>query len=388
MAICWFHAQDSAKTVQQQMCNNYHTVAAFKLPSLKTKNSMAKKSLCVTYILWLLLGWFGVHHFYLGRDRHAFAWWSTFGGIFTLGWIRDIWRIPIYVADANEDATYIDELTTLMRTRRFPQFKIIRFLGQLLVGYFYGSLVKLALPVDELPILLVDALVCFGISCGVHLVGNIGRHQGRFFNPFIVTLLCNFFVRYYIGDHVSGFICTFVSSMTFSYFREYRRVYKKRTLCKRMTIFSSCMFIIFALWLSFFYFNAEVTIDNGETIKVRDSVNHFFKSRAWMEFKDTMWELYEHGKQHGWKNLYNEFVKALDPKGEANARKVLEVDQSASVDEIKKVYKKLVRKWHPDKHKENKEAAQQRFMVIQNAYDILTSKKSSEWRTEDRTTKF
>lgn len=109
------------------MCNNYHTVAAFKLPSLKTKNSMAKKSLCVTYILWLLLGWFGVHHFYLGRDRHAFAWWSTFGGIFTLGWIRDIWRIPIYVADANEDATYIDELTTLMRTRRFPQFKIIRF---------------------------------------------------------------------------------------------------------------------------------------------------------------------------------------------------------------------------------------------------------------------
>jgi len=349
---------------------------------------MAKKSLFVTYILWLLFGWFGLHHFYLGRDRHAFTWWSTFGGIFMFGWIRDLWRIPTYVADANEDGKYMDELATLMRTRKFPKFKVIRFLGQLQVGYFYGVLVKLALPVDELPVLLVDTLFCFGISCGVHLVGNIGRQQGRFLYPFLVTLLSNFFVRYYIGDDVSGFICTFASAMTFSYFREYKRGYKKRTLCKRVTIFSACMFMIFALWLSFFYFNAEVTTDDGEKIKVRDSVNHFFKSPAWMEFKATMSELYEHGKQHGWKNLYNEFVKALDPKGVANARKVLGVGEDASQDDIKKVYKKLVRKWHPDKHKGNKEDAQQKFMEIQNAYDILTSKKSSEWRTEERKTEF
>lgn len=344
---------------------------------------MAQKSLFLTYVLWLLFGMFGLHHFYLGRDRHAFTWWSTFGGMFMLGWLRDAWRIPTYVADANEEKSYMEELATLMRIRKFPKFKSVRFLGQLFVGYFYGSLVKLALPAGEVPVVLVDVLVCFGICCGVYLVGNIGREQGKFLRPFVVTLLCNFFVRYYLGDDVSGFLCTAAASMTFSYFREYRRAYTRRSLCSRLTIFSTCMCIIFALWLSFFYFNAEITTDDGETIKVRDSVNHFFKSPAWMEFKNTMWELYKHGRENGWKNLYNEFVKALDPKGEANARKVLGVGTEAPPEEIKKVYKKLVRQWHPDRHKDNKDAAQAKFMEIQHAYDILTSKKTSEWRTDE-----
>jgi len=351
---------------------------------------MAKKNLCVTYVLWLLFGWFGLHHFYLGRDRHGLAWWSTFGGVFMLGWIRDLWRIPTYVADANEDRKYIAALTTLMRTRKVPRFTLVRFVGQLLIGYFYGSLVKLALPVEELSMVCVDLLICLGITCGVHLVGNIGREKGKFWNPFTLTLLSKFFVRYYLGDEASGIICTLVASVAFSYSREYRRVYEKRTLCRRFTVLSSCMLLIFALWTSFLYFNAEITTEDGETIKIRDSVNHFFKSPAWIEFTDTMWELYEHGKQHGWRNLYNEFVKALDPKGESNARKVLEIDENTPPDEIKKLYKKLVRKWHPDRHKdkEDKEFAQQKFMEIQNAYDVLMSKKSSESRTDDERTEF
>lgn len=347
-----------------------------------------KKSIYVTYFLWLLFGWFGLHHFYLGRDRHAFVWWSTFGGVFLLGWIRDIWRIPVYVADANEDTKYMTELTTIMRTRKIPPFTIVRFCGQLLVGYFYGSLVKLALPTEELPIVLVDTLLCLAVSCGVHLVGNIGRHQGRFLPPFLLTSFCCFFVRYLIRDEVSGFICTLTSSTTFSYFRQYRRSYKRKPLCKRLPMLFSSMFIVVILWMSFFYFNAEIATEDGEKIKVRDSVNHFFKSPAWMEFKNTMWELYEHGRKNGWGNLYHEFVKALDPKGEVHARKTLGISEDTTTEEIKKIYKKLVRKWHPDRHKENKEAAQVRFMEIQSAYDILMSKKSSEWREEERHTKF
>ena len=59
---------------------------------------MGEKSVVFTYFLWFFFGWFGLHHFYLGRDRHAFTWWSTFGGMFLLGWVRDAWRIPTYVA--------------------------------------------------------------------------------------------------------------------------------------------------------------------------------------------------------------------------------------------------------------------------------------------------
>ena len=177
---------------------------------------MAQKSLFFTYVLWLFGGWFGLHHFYLGRDRHAFTWWSTFGGMFLCGWIRDSWRIPTYVADANEEKHYMEELTTMMRTRKFPKFKSVRFFGQLLVGYFYGILVKMALPADEVSVLIVDFLVCFGICCGVHMVGNIGRQQGSFLAPFVATLFCSFFVRYYLNDDVSGFLCTAAASTTFS----------------------------------------------------------------------------------------------------------------------------------------------------------------------------
>lgn len=280
----------------------------------------------------------------------------------------------------------MNQLSTLMRTHKLPRFKVIRFLGQLLIGHGYGSLVRIALPIEDLPVLLVSTLLCVGVTCGVHLVGNIGREQGKFSKPFVATLLCRLLLP--VNDDVSLLLCTLAASVTFTLFREHRRVHEKKTLCRRFVILSSCMFIIFALWMSFLYFNAEITTEDGETIKIRDSVNHFFKSPAWIEFTDTMRDLYEHGKAHGWRNLYNEFVKALDPKGESNARKVLGVTEDTPPDEIKKIYKKLVRKWHPDRNKENKEAAQQKFMEIQGAYDVLMSKKSSASRTDDERTEF
>ena len=50
---------------------------------------------------WLLGGWLGLHHFYLGRDKQALVWWCLPGGYFGLGWFRDLWRIPEYVREAN-----------------------------------------------------------------------------------------------------------------------------------------------------------------------------------------------------------------------------------------------------------------------------------------------
>jgi len=51
----------------------------------------------------------------LGRDRHAFLIWSTAAGYLGLGLLRDLWRIPTYVKDANNDPTYLEELTRKMR---------------------------------------------------------------------------------------------------------------------------------------------------------------------------------------------------------------------------------------------------------------------------------
>src|SRR5262245_61981918 len=53
---------------------------------------------------------------------------------------------------------------------------------------------------------------------------------------------------------------------------------------------------------------------------------------------------------------------------------VLGVTREASDDEIKKVYRKLARDYHPDRNPGDK-AAEARFKEVQDAYDILSDKK-------------
>jgi molecular chaperone DnaJ len=50
---------------------------------------------------------------------------------------------------------------------------------------------------------------------------------------------------------------------------------------------------------------------------------------------------------------------------------VLGVSRSASQDEIKKAYRELARKWHPDRNPEDS-AAEEKFKEIQQAYDALS----------------
>lgn len=51
---------------------------------------------------------------------------------------------------------------------------------------------------------------------------------------------------------------------------------------------------------------------------------------------------------------------------------ILGVSKNTSQDEVKKAYRKQALEWHPDKHKDNKEAAEKRFKEINEAYQILS----------------
>jgi DnaJ-class molecular chaperone len=51
---------------------------------------------------------------------------------------------------------------------------------------------------------------------------------------------------------------------------------------------------------------------------------------------------------------------------------ILGVNKTASAEELKKAYRKQALEWHPDRHKDNKEAAEKRFKEINEAYQVLS----------------
>lgn len=55
-----------------------------------------------------------------------------------------------------------------------------------------------------------------------------------------------------------------------------------------------------------------------------------------------------------------------------NYYNILEVSKDAEPDEIKKSYKTLAFKWHPDKNPNNKEEAEKKFKEISEAYQVLS----------------
>eukprot|EP00434_Breviolum_minutum_P012961 symbB.v1.2.011427.t1/scaffold761.1/size164655/12 len=50
---------------------------------------------------------------------------------------------------------------------------------------------------------------------------------------------------------------------------------------------------------------------------------------------------------------------------------VLGVAKEATESEIKRAYKKLALKWHPDKNPDEPELAQRKFIAVQQAYEVL-----------------
>lgn len=63
---------------------------------------------------------------------------------------------------------------------------------------------------------------------------------------------------------------------------------------------------------------------------------------------------------------------------------VLEVTRDVSADDLKKSYRKLALKWHPDKNPNNVDEAKERFQLIQQAYEVLGDPRERQWYDNHR----
>lgn len=338
---------------------------------------MAKWSI-VAYALWLLFGFTGLHHLYLGRDRQAILWITSFGGIFGLGWLVDFGRIPAYVRESSTDPAYVQLQTAYMNLHRSPPIcsNVRRILAQVLFGYFYRGLVYSAIPEDLSSPALICLLAPLGTAFGTYMVSNVGGIRSHYMYAVLGAYTGEFlFGEPRLVSHAPLFSAGV--GMLFSTFGwKHRRHRVKRHVCRRLAVWLLFGALFTSLCFSGLYFNAYVETDDGETVKVREAVGNFFNSEAWRNFKASFWKIWHELRKEGWDGARRSFINLADITGEDGALQTLGLEEGATMKEIKDRYQKLVKQWHPDRHQGDSEGdklyAQERFMEIRKAYEVLS----------------
>ena len=148
------------------------------------------------------------------------------------------------------------------------------------------------------------------------------------------------------------------------------------------------------------YFNALILSNRSLCYyKIKDMFNALHDINASIKLNNKYWKSYQRRANINIRLKYSEQAKddlrkvlELDPnnkeasslledilkeerkKGAKDLYMILGVSRNSTIDEIRKEFKKLVLKWHPDKHNETEEKkifAEKKFKEINSAYHIL-----------------
>ena len=91
--------------------------------------------------------------------------------------------------------------------------------------------------------------------------------------------------------------------------------------------------------------------------------------------EDEIRQIYTISGYLGINNRDFESIKAMFYNSRENAYKILEVSKSATDDEVKKAYRRMAKKYHPDKvihlGKEHQKGAEEKFRQVQEAYEQI-----------------
>ena len=290
------------------------------------------------------------------------------------GWIGDIFRIPEYVAAANEEEPYLDRLTIEMRQSPKPPIcsNIFRILWLFIVGNVFRSFVYMTLP-GELPKLVFLLLIPIGNIIGFYLVMNIGKIACDF-KPCVIIAYCGQVAEYIATRNVThpGTFSVFLPSvLLFIFSRKWNRKPPRKGVCYKTKWFIGTCVVLSAVLIGGAYFHAKVEID-GEEIYLREGIKNFMNSPAWTELKMIFWEFVDDVMNEGWENATNKFLEKADIEGEDHALEVMGLEEDCTTSEIRKRFRELSKEWHPDKHHgQDRVEAQDKFIEIEQAKETL-----------------
>ncbi|GGW37990.1 TerB family tellurite resistance protein [Arenibacter certesii] len=153
------------------------------------------------------------------------------------------------------------------------------------------------------------------------------------------------------------FVGTYGKEKANAIFRTFNEVVKKREVSaeKICTYLNQRTRYEVRLQLLHFLFGiaqADGTVRQAEIDKIREIAGYFRVSKIDFESIKAM------------------FIKSAD-----NAYKILEIDRSATDEEIKKAYRRMAKKYHPDRVNTENEAikrgAEEKFKEVQKAYEAV-----------------
>ncbi len=270
------------------------------------------KSLFTAYICWLFGGIFGLHLLYLGRDRQAFIYLSTFGG-FLISYMYDFYRMPSYVHEANLDTTFITEINKLHFKLKSPAFQSKRFFSCLIVGVYFSYLVNNCVKSEEnfsylsthWALQLLQPLV---VAFVVYYAGTNELMDCQFRWPLLGSYL-GAFLGYYLKISeslmylTSPLLTTFIFNWNLSWEKKFINK-KKDKLLKRSVkfiILSSLFILLFGI---FCWNNVKLNGKNGETLTLKESATAFIESEQFKQISEAVIQLYNFYKVNGfWKTI-------------------------------------------------------------------------------------
>lgn len=124
------NSPDSQKLLKEYEGNSNNHVAMCPESAPRMRVSLIE-----AYLLMIVLGMFGAHHFYLKRPRWGLLYFFTFG-LLGAGWLIDIFRLPVLVSRCKKEALQPDP--NLAKKKRLDDVYVLWFPGGL-IGRSYNT---------------------------------------------------------------------------------------------------------------------------------------------------------------------------------------------------------------------------------------------------------